>query len=270
MSRKSEKRQHTTMNAPDVLDARLAARVQQLLLPKSPPVCDWSCIGVRNVMADGLGGDFFDFLPTVDGCQAVMIGDVTGHGISASVVMSLLYGYIHAVVESVCSPLAVAERVNRFLKSFTARSQSFDHLFSATLFFGIIEPKSLEMHYFNAGHPAPLVRREGSLIPLEATASPVGYFDIPESAIKSYRFRKGDRWLLYTDGITETADAGGALFGRERVEKLLLSHEGDHLEFLNLILAAVREFDAGDSPRDDCTAIAIDFHQRPGNGEDHG
>jgi serine phosphatase RsbU (regulator of sigma subunit) len=257
------------MNELDGLDARLAGRVQQLLLPKSPPVCDWSCIGVRNVMADGLGGDFFDFLPTVDNCQAVMIGDVTGHGISASVVMSLLYGYIHAVVESVCSPLAVAERVNRFLKSFTARSEVYDHLFSATLFFGIVEPKSLEMHYFNAGHPAPLVHREGGLILLEATAPPVGFFEIPESAIQSFRFRKGDRWLLYTDGITETVNEGGSLFGRERVEKLLLNHEGDHVEFLDLLLGAVREFDAGDSPRDDCTAIAIDFH-RGSKGEEDG
>jgi hypothetical protein len=74
------------------------------------------------------------------------------------------------VVESVCSPFAVATRVNGFLKKFAARSESFDHLFSATLFFGIVEQMSLEMHYFNAGHPAPLVRRGAHLIPLEATA----------------------------------------------------------------------------------------------------
>jgi serine phosphatase RsbU (regulator of sigma subunit) len=251
------------MNELDGLDARLAAKVQQLLLPKSPPVCDWSCIGVRNIMADGLGGDFFDFLPTVDGCQAVMIGDVTGHGISASVVMSLLYGYIHAVVESICSPLAVAKRVNSFLKSFTARSECYDHLFSATLFFGIVEPKSLEMHYFNAGHPAPMVRRDGRLIPLEASAPPVGYFEIPESSVKSFQFRKNDRWLLYSDGITETEDADGMLFGKERLERLLLSHDGDHLEFLDQLLSSALEFSGGGSPRDDCTAIVIDFHRGP-------
>jgi phosphoserine phosphatase RsbU/P len=170
----------------DNLDARLAGLVQQLLLPKSPPVCEWSCIAVKNVMADGLGGDFFDFLPTPDGCQAVMIGDVTGHGISASVVMGLLYGYIHSVVESICSPYTVVARVNSFLKKFAVRSQAYDHFFSTSLFFGIVEPMSLEMHYFNAGHPAPLVRRDGRLIALEATAPPVGYFDIPESSIKSF------------------------------------------------------------------------------------
>jgi len=81
-----------------------------------------------------------------------MIGDVTGHGISASVVMGLLYGYIHSIVESICSSHAVVARVNSFLKSFAARSQTYDHLFSATLFFGIIEPATLEMQFINAGH----------------------------------------------------------------------------------------------------------------------
>ncbi|MDT8443548.1 MAG: PP2C family protein-serine/threonine phosphatase [Desulfuromonadales bacterium] len=251
------------MDKLDGLDAGLASQVQQLLLPKSPPLCDWSCIDVQNIMADGLGGDFFDFLPTADGCQAVMIGDVTGHGLSASVVMGLLYGYIHSVVETICSPYAVASRVNDFLKSFAARSQSYDHLFSATLFFGIVEPRTLEMHYINAGHPAPLVRRDGRLISLKATAPPIGFFDIPESSVKSIQFQKNDRWLLYTDGITETMGAEGYLFGKERLERLLLSHNGDHLEFLDHLIGAVRTFSIDDSVRDDCTAIAIDFHRNP-------
>lgn len=245
------------------LDALLAGQVQQLLLPKSPPLCNWSCIGVKNIMADNLGGDFFDFLPTIGGCQAVLLGDVTGHGISASVVMGLLYGYIHAVVESACSPYEVATRVNLFLKSFSDRSRSYDHLFSATLFFGIIEPRTLEMHYFNAGHPVPLVRRDNKLIPLEVTAPPVGFFDFPETSVESFHFQKEDRWLLYTDGITETMNADGKLFGVEKVEELLLSHNGDHLEFLDDLIDAVKSFNASDSPRDDCTAIAIDFHRDP-------
>jgi serine phosphatase RsbU (regulator of sigma subunit) len=249
------------MNDLEVVDTSLAGQVQQLLLPKSPPVCDWSCIGVKNVMAQGLGGDFLDFLPTPDGCQSVMIGDVTGHGISASVVMSLCYGYIHSVVESICSPFAVVARVNKFLKNFAIRSQTFDHLFSTTLFFGIIEPVTLEMHYINAGHPASLIHRDGRLITLEATAPPIGYFDIPEGSVKTFQFRKNDRWLLYTDGITETSDDDGTLFGVERIKKLLCSHGGDHLDLLDLLFSAVQEFCGTVQPRDDCTAIAIDFHR---------
>jgi hypothetical protein len=184
------------------MTADLAGQVQQLLLPKSPPVCDWSCIGVRNRMAEDLGGDFFDFLPTADGCQAVMIGDVVGHGPSAAVVMGLLYGYIHSKLQAVCSVHQVVDQVNAFLKSFAARSQTHDHLFSTTLFFGIIDPLSLKLDYVNAGHPPALVRRGGEILALHSTTQPLGFFDVPENSVRTILFQKHDRWLLYTDGIT--------------------------------------------------------------------
>ncbi|MDT8444878.1 MAG: PP2C family protein-serine/threonine phosphatase [Desulfuromonadales bacterium] len=241
--------------------ADIAAHVQQLLLPKSPPVCDWSCIGVRNRMAEGLGGDFFDFLPTADGCQAVMIGDVVGHGPSAAVVMGLLYGYVHAKLQMVCSVHQVVDQVNAFLKSFAARSQTHDHLFSATLFFGIIDPIALKLEYINAGHPPPLVRRGEEILALHSTTQPLGFFDVPEHSVRSVQFQKDDRWLLYTDGITETTAVDGELFGRQRLDNLLLNHQGDHLEFLDALLAEVMAFDGQDQPQDDCTAIAIDFHR---------
>ena len=114
-------------------------------------------------MAKGLGGDFFDFVALPDGCQAFFLGDVTGHGLSAAVVMSLLYGYIYRSADEICSPLDVVQRVNRFLQSFADRSREFDYHFSATLFLGFIHPDTLGMEYINAGHPAPLVRRRQAL-----------------------------------------------------------------------------------------------------------
>ncbi|MDT8440847.1 MAG: PP2C family protein-serine/threonine phosphatase [Desulfuromonadales bacterium] len=242
----------------------VATRVQQLLLPASPPACGWSCIGVRNSMAEGLGGDFYDFVPTVDGCQAVMIGDVVGHGTSAALVMGLLYGYIHSRLQTVCSVHQVVERVNAFLKSFAARTQTDDHLFSATLFFGIIDPQSLKLEYLNAGHPPPLVRRGDQVLTLDATTHPLGFFDIPESSTQIFQFQKGDRWLLYTDGMIETADVTGSLFGANRLRELLLSHNGDHLQLLDNLMTTVNRFRGSDRPDDDCTAIAIDFHRMGG------
>jgi len=72
----------------------LAHKIEDLLFPKSSPLCTWCCIGVRNQMADELGGDYFDFINMPDGCQTLFIGDVTGHGLHASIVMSLVYGYL--------------------------------------------------------------------------------------------------------------------------------------------------------------------------------
>ena len=141
------------------IDMLLAGEVQALLFPKISPACNWCCIGVENHMAAVLGGDFYDFITLEDGCQALLIGDVTGHGLHASIVMSLVYGYLHRAVQGVCDPLATVNELNRFLRSFAKRSARYDHFFSTTLFFGVIDPNSLSMRYVSAGHPTGLVRR---------------------------------------------------------------------------------------------------------------
>ncbi|MDO3376864.1 PP2C family protein-serine/threonine phosphatase [Geoalkalibacter halelectricus] len=249
------------MSAQNTPDNDLAGKIQQLLLPKAPPLCSWCCIGVKNRMAVGVGGDYFDFLPTHDGCQMVMIGDVTGHDVAASVVMALLYGYIHRSIEEVCSPLDTVKRVNNFLKNFGERCQIYDHLFSSTLFFGVIVPDSMEMHYVNAAHPAPLVRRADALFELEPSAPLIGFFDVPEDAVRTFRFEKHDRLFLYTDGITETANDQGEHFGAQRLKTLLEQHQGDHQEFLDELFDALMQFNDATAPRDDCTAIVMDFHR---------
>jgi phosphoserine phosphatase RsbU/P len=248
------------MDNPDQLDIDLASQVQQLLFPKSSPVCNWCCIGYKNRMARGLGGDFFDFITMPDGCQAIFVGDVTGHGLHASVVMSLLYGFIHRAARAGCAPLMTVREVNNFLQTFAVRSREFDHYFSATLFFGIIDPETLEMHYVNAGHPEPLIRRGETLFSLPPTAPPVGFFDNPKVSMNSFHLAKMDRFLLYTDGVTEASNQKGELFGTERLRQVLQQDGDDHIEFLERLFAAIRDFGCDDSPVDDCTAIVLDFH----------
>lgn len=93
-----------TSNSHTKADIDLASEVQQLLFPKGSPHCDWCCIGTKNRMARGLGGDYFDFIALPDGCLVVFLGDVTGHGLQASVVMALLYGFIHRGTAEKCNP----------------------------------------------------------------------------------------------------------------------------------------------------------------------
>jgi len=241
-------------------DLDLASSVQQLLFPKSSLVCTWCCAGVKNRMAKGLGGDFFDFITLSDGCQLVFIGDATGHGLHASVVMSLLYGFIHRAVAEVCSPVATVREINQFLQVFAARSKKFDYFFSATLFFGIIDPSSLEMHFVNAGHAEPMVLQKGEVISLGPTAPPVGFFDDPEIGLKTFQLEREDRILLFTDGLTDAMNSQGKLFGRKRLAELLKTFPGDHLELLDRIFEDLESFGACDPPVDDCTAIALDVH----------
>jgi len=242
------------------LDIDLARGVQQLLFPKSSPVCNWCCIGVKNRMAKGVGGDFFDFITLPDGCQMVFVGDVTGHGLQAAVVMALLYGYLHRAAVEDCDPLRVALEVNEFLRSFADRSRRLDHFFSTTLFCSVINPDTLQMHYLNAGHVPPLVRSGRGLLELPSTGPPLGFFAHPELEVKRFDFERHDRLLLYTDGIVEAFNQQGVAFGRQRLGELVLQQQGDHLELLDAIHDRLRAFGASDPPQDDCTAIAIDFN----------
>jgi serine phosphatase RsbU (regulator of sigma subunit) len=251
----------TVCNGVDGADLNLARQVQQLLLPKSSPVCTWCCIGVRNRMAAGLGGDYFDFITMPDECQSLFIGDVTGHGLHASVVMSLIYGFIHRATHDTCAPLELVRQVNSFLIDFARRSETIDQYFSSSLFYGIINPGTLNMQYVNAGHVPALVLRNETIQELHSTAPPVGFFEAPEMQMQSFTFAKGDRLLLYTDGITEATNAIGEQFGLDRLKLILLANtDADYMEFLEHLFGALIDFGVSDPLQDDSTAIIIDLH----------
>ncbi|ABQ27508.1 PP2C family protein-serine/threonine phosphatase [Geotalea uraniireducens] len=245
----------------DAPELDLAEKVQQLLLPKSSPVCTWCCIGIKNRMAAGLGGDYFDFITMPDECQSLFIGDVTGHGLHASVVMSLIYGYIHRATLGTCAPLELMQQVNTFLVDFARRSQTIDQYFSSSLFYGIINPGTLNMHYVNAGHVPALVLRNGIVHELHSTGPPVGFFEAAEMHLQSFSFTKGDRLLFYTDGIIEATNASGEQFGLDRLKRFLqATSDADYMEFLERLFGTLIDFGISDPPQDDCTAIVIDLH----------
>lgn len=239
----------------------LAEKVQQLLLPKNSPTCNWCRSGVKNRMAAGLGGDYFDIINMPDDCQSLFIGDVTGHGLHASVVMSLIYGFIHPAALGTGAPLELVQQVNRFLIEFARRSETIDQYFSSSLFYGVIDPRTFAMRYVNAGQVPALVLRDGKVEELHSTGPPIGFFEMPEIQLQSYSFAKGDRLLLYTDGVTETANATGEPYGLERLKELLRTTAGtDHHEFLGLLFQSLSDFGVSDPPEDDCSAIVIDLH----------
>jgi serine phosphatase RsbU (regulator of sigma subunit) len=115
------------------------------------------------------------------------------------------------------------------------------------------------MHYVNAGHVAPRVKRGEEILALAATAQPLGYFAEPELAMDTFQLCAGDRLLLLTDGISESFNSQGQVFGIERVEALLRENDVDRLDFLDLLFQALLDFGASDPPGDDCTAIVIDL-----------
>jgi serine phosphatase RsbU (regulator of sigma subunit) len=243
----------------DPLSVKLAGEVQKLLMPKSSPSCSWCCMAARSRMANVLGGDFYDFIELDNGCQVLFVGDVTGHGLHASVVMSLVYGFIHRALQQRCSQQSVVADLNTFLRKFAQRSALLDHFFSTTLFFGVIDPKTMTMHYINAGHPAGLVRRKGGLLRLPATSHPVGYFEQTEFQEETFQLADNDRLLLYTDGLVDSSNPHGEMFGVERLDEAFGRLDGDSMVFLQLLFDEIGDYLAGQPAFDDCTAIVIDF-----------
>lgn len=237
----------------------LASEVQSILFPKTAPECSWAQIAFRYRMADEVGGDFFDLITMSDECQVIILGDVTGHGVHASLVMAMLYGYVHRAFSSPCPCRTIVAQINDFLVSFATRAGLYDQLFSTTMFYGIINPRTRQMVYVNAGHPAPLIRRYGSLRSLASTSPPLGYFDSSRIATGQVPLGKGDRMLFYTDGISETEGEDGNLFGQERLEALLLGSSGPPEELLDGLFDALGVFASPGGPRDDCTALVVDF-----------
>lgn len=241
-------------------DIDLARQVQKMLFPKLSPACKWGHISTKSRMAQGVGGDYFDFHTMSDECQVIYLGDVTGHGLHASMVMALLYGFFHQAFRQPCPCRDIVWQVNDFLQSFAVRSEEYDQFFSSTLFYCIINPRFEKMTYVNAGHPPPVVLRGSSLLSLPATAPPIGFFAYPEIGMETFMLKKGDRLLLYTDGITEAVNIAGESFGLNRLQEALVNSEEGKSDFLVKLFDDLKDFDVNHSPQDDCTAITVDFY----------
>ncbi len=256
---KTEAIVHSRGWAIDIFELKLAREVERLLFPKSSSVCTWNCIGVKNRMAGVLGGDYFDFITLSDSRLAIFIGDVTGHGLHASLVMSLLYGFIHHAALGSFAPSEIAVQANSFLGHFADRSKTLDQYFSSTLFLGIINPATLLFDYVNAGHVPVFVKRKRTLFELVPTAQPLGYFATAQMESRTFRLQKGDRLLFYTDGIVEASNPSGVRFGPDRLKKMLLESRAGHRELLDQLFASLHDFGISDPPEDDCTALVVDI-----------
>ena len=125
-----------------------------------------------------------------------------------------------------------------------------------------LDPRTLTMHYINAGHPAGLVRRGDELLRLPATSHPVGYFDEAHFQTGTFQFTSVDRFLLYTDGLINCTNQQEEMFGAKRLDEAFRSFCGDHMLFLDRLFAEIDQFQAGQSSFDDCTAVVMDFHKR--------
>jgi serine phosphatase RsbU (regulator of sigma subunit) len=206
-------------------ELHVARRIQQASLPEAVPALEGWEISPNYRPAREVGGDFYDFLQLENGRLGLVVGDATGKGVPAALVMSTTCGMLRAVTQaSNYSPGEVLGRVNEAL---FARIPA--NMF-VTCFYAILDPQSGTLNFANAGHDLPYVRRSGDADELMARGMPLGLMPGMAYEEKGITLGAGDRALFYSDGLVEAHNPEGEMFGFSRLRALVAEHaEGEAL-----------------------------------------
>ena len=237
-------------------ELELAQKVQRSLLPQQAPATLALDVAAFSRPAQYISGDFFDFIEFKDGTQGLVIADVEGHGISASLNMASVQALMRSLAPTSDSPLHVIQQLNRLLNH-NVRFPTF-----VTMFLGSFDSKTHMLTYCNVGHQPPLIlpsdSTNGTSIRwLRPTGAAIGLVEGLEFHAGSILLSIGDIMVLYTDGITEAENDYGQEFGYERLAEVVLSTAKSSVkEIVEAILCAVESFSNGKPLADDTTILA--------------
>jgi len=236
------------------LEVALAKDVQARLLPVCPEgVNGLECVGFCRP-ARSIGGDYFDLLPLPDGRFAFTLGDVSGKGVPAAVMMASIQTLLRSLLKRNVESLAeVVANLNHTLYiSSTAERYS-------TLFAGVISADRKTLSYVNAGHVSPMMlRRDGRLERLPGGGLPVGM--LADWTYEQFRveLEAGDTLVVVSDGIVEVKNGADDFWEEEEVERVVRAHAGAALGLLpGLLCEAVDAFAAGAEQYDDMTVVGL-------------
>jgi sigma-B regulation protein RsbU (phosphoserine phosphatase) len=197
----------------------MARTIQSRLLPNTLPSVPGIQLDAVNISSRQVSGDYYDVIVKEDGCLGLVISDVSGKGMPASLLASSLQAALRAQCDTGASPSTILARVNRQLHAST------DPQHFATLFLGIFDPRQRTLAYSSGGHNSPiLLRRNGRIELLEKGGLPLGAFDFGQYEEETIVLEPGDLLCMYTDGLTESKNLDDEEFGTARVEQLLLQH----------------------------------------------
>jgi phosphoserine phosphatase RsbU/P len=233
-------------------ELEVARELQDELLPHDLPVLPGYLFAHSYRTANEVGGDYYDLTLLPDGRLSLMMGDASGHGMAAGLVMAIANATLKTALDLDPSPERVLELLNRTLCR-TGTKRTF-----MSVFYALLTPETGELEYVCAGHPFPLLRRaDGSLEELGCGGFPLGLREPLEVVRRTVSMYAGDLLLLYTDGLPEAVDAPGkTAFGYERIQAAMEiggSPQSVHDDIL-------RSFDrhAGGEPLlDDLTLVVI-------------
>lgn len=198
-------------------ELEVARKLQSELLPHTTPEIGGYSFAHSYRTANEVGGDYYDFQTLEDGRVALIMGDASGHGIAAGLLMAIANATLKTAIELDPSPEAVAKLLNSTL------SRTGDRRAFMTLFYGLLDPPTGSLEFVCAGHPFPLLRRSGGAIEeLGSGTLPLGIRAATDVPLHRTVLGHGDILTLFTDGLPEAVDGSqGQAFGFQKIRQLL-------------------------------------------------
>jgi sigma-B regulation protein RsbU (phosphoserine phosphatase) len=234
-------------------ELELSRLIQTQMLPRAGLRLGPAEIRGVSIPAREVGGDFFNYFVLPDGRLALLVGDVSGKGVSAALLMANVQATLRARLPLETDLATLAEGLDREIDKTTPRGVYF------TLFIGILEIDGRTLRYVNAGHnPQFVLRGDGGIVPLTSTGLPIALF--PEHGYReaSIDINPGDLLFFYTDGLVETENETGEMFGAERLQALLTADRSAGIDtVLEHVEQVVRTFRGRTEPFDDATMMAL-------------
>lgn len=229
----------------------VARRIQLSILPAGFPTSATFDVAARYVPMTSVAGDFYDFVVANDSSAGLLIADVSGHGVPAALIASMVKLAATSQRGQAHDPAALLSGMNAALHGNT-QSQF------VTAAYVYLDARAGEFRYSAAGHPPMLLLRNGTVTEIEENGLILAAFNFAVYASKSHKLEARDRLLLYTDGIIEAANASGEFFGQERLSNLLreASTRSAH-ETADRIVEAVRQWASAQD--DDLTVLVCDY-----------
>jgi len=233
-------------------ELEMSQLVQRALLPQQAPNIPGVNVAAFSRPAQIVGGDYFDFVPFKDGGHGFVMADVSGHGVSAGMLMTSLQTAFQTLVPTAESPLEVLERINHLYM------HNINFTTFVTIFFAKLDPVTRTLTYANAGHNSAYLLRadKRSEELLHPTGPAIGLMEGFLLHTEQVELSPGDTLVLYTDGVTEAANSSGIQFGLDNLAQVVRDNadlSAEHI--IQRILSAVNSFTDGAQPLDDTTLV---------------
>jgi serine phosphatase RsbU (regulator of sigma subunit)/pSer/pThr/pTyr-binding forkhead associated (FHA) protein len=234
-------------------ELELATEIQQRFQPSAPPKIEGYQLQGISFACYEIGGDYYDFIPRPNKNMVVALGDVSGKGTAAALLMSSLHAAIHAQVAANSTLLQAVKAVNEYLAINTPTNRFI------TFFVGELNPETGELYYINAGHNPPLVaRNDGSVIELESGGFPLGIMPKAEFESGKIRLESGESVIIFSDGVSEAESVDGEEFGMERLTKVVRNNmQKSAAGIRDKIESALSTFTTTAPANDDITLVIV-------------